>query len=52
MDHVVPLPFLEFLLDLTADETLGLLFLPLLLLAEAVLNLDDLLVQSDLEDEE
>jgi hypothetical protein len=43
-----PLPFLTFLLNLAPDESLGLRSLALLLLAETVFNLDNLLVQSDL----
>jgi hypothetical protein len=47
-----PLRFLAFLLKLAPDESLGLRFLALLLLAETVFNLQNLIVQSDLEDEE
>jgi hypothetical protein len=46
-----PLPFLAFLLNLAPNESLGLPSVPLILLAETVFNLDNLLVQSDLEDE-
>jgi hypothetical protein len=47
-----PLRFLAFLLNLTPNESLRLRFLALLLLAETVFNLQNLIVQSDLEDEE
>lgn len=52
MKLACPLPFLAFLLNLAPDKSLGLRSLALLLLAETVLNLEDLIVQSDLEDEE
>ena len=51
MKLACPLPFLAFLLNLAPNESLGLRFLALLLLAETVFNLQNLIVQSDLEDE-